>query len=172
MPVPARNHQNHKALQPVPLPDTQTALEIQEPFAAIAHDARNVVAALQIYSDLLAEPGVLSDGYRHFASDLRTIVASSSGLVQKLTMLSGPDKSLPQGTEIDDLPLAVERMKGPLSALAGQNIALEMECLPAYGRIRLSEEDLARILINLTHAAIGGTRAAGDSWSPKAAAGR
>ncbi len=38
---------------------TKQAVGVQgsEPLAALAHDARNVVAALRLYCDLLAEPG-------------------------------------------------------------------------------------------------------------------
>jgi hypothetical protein len=38
---------------------TAAGAQHNEPLAAIAHDARNVVAALRLYCDLLAEPGVL-----------------------------------------------------------------------------------------------------------------
>jgi signal transduction histidine kinase len=51
---------------------------------------------------------------------------------------------------IDDLAVAVRGLAGPLAALAGANIDLDVECLPCPGRVRLSQEELVRILINLT----------------------
>lgn len=129
---------------------------LAEPLAAIAHDACNIVAALQLYSDLLAEPGVLSEEHQYFASDLRTIIAIGSDLVQRMAeperaLLAAP-KAKPQkhDAEIDDLATAVERLRGPLSAIAGKHVELELECLPVAGRVHLSAEALARILINLT----------------------
>ena len=59
----------------------------KEPLAAIAHDTRNVVAALRLYCDLLAEPGVLSEGHQHYAAELQAIAAASSGLVEQLAAL-------------------------------------------------------------------------------------
>ena len=155
MQMPARTQQRRTVLQPIHFTETMPERE-GEPFASVAHDARNVVAALQLYSDLLAEPGVLGEKHRHFASDLQTIVATSSGLVQRLATLGGQELAVPRTkncescVEVDDLGAFVERLKGLLATLAGRNIVLEMECLPVSGSIRLSKEELVRILINLT----------------------
>jgi signal transduction histidine kinase len=137
----------------------------KESLAAIAHDARNVVAALRLYCDLLAEPGVLSAGHEHFAAELQAVAAASSGLVEQLAALSvapypkaressatvnssaKTSGSLPY---IDDLAAAVRQLEGPLATMAGSKIDLQVESLPCPGRIRLSQEGLTRILINLT----------------------
>ena len=42
----------------------------EESFAELAHDARNMVTALALYCELLAEPGVLTQGAGHFAQEL------------------------------------------------------------------------------------------------------
>jgi len=120
-----------------------------EPLAAIAHDARNVVAALKLCCDLVAEPGVLSEGHRHFARELQAVASASSGLVERLAGLRVA-KPAAGNSYIDDLTAAVEQLKEPLAALAGAQISLEMECLTCFGRVRLSREGLTRILINLT----------------------
>jgi signal transduction histidine kinase len=39
--------------------------------AAVAHDARNMVTALELYCDLLEEPGVLTPAFHHYASELK-----------------------------------------------------------------------------------------------------
>ena len=137
----------------------------QEPLAAIAHDARNVVAALRLYCDLLAEPGVLSEGHEHFAAELQAVAAASSGLVEHLAALSmelrveaqasslkaiSLEKTYGPVHQIDDLAAAVRRLEGPLATMAGAKIDLHVEALPCPGRVRLSEEDLTRILLNLT----------------------
>ena len=137
----------------------------KEPLAAIAHDTRNVVAALRLYCDLLAEPGVLSEGHQHYAAELQAIAAASSGLVEQLAALGIPSQpdarvssvpATPSGrfsgasAYIDDLTIAVRRLEGPLATMAGEKIDLHVETLPCPGRVRLSQESLTRILINLT----------------------
>jgi signal transduction histidine kinase len=130
----------------------------KESLHTIAHDARNVVAALELCCDLLAEPGVLAEGHQGFAAELRAVASTGSALVEQLTVLSvsgpwherGMEKSPTSSSAIDDIAGAVQQLKRPLAALAGEKISLEMECLSCFGRVRLSQEDLTRILINLT----------------------
>ncbi|MGC1300036.1 MAG: HAMP domain-containing sensor histidine kinase [Alloacidobacterium sp.] len=146
---------------------TAAGAQHNEPLAAIAHDARNVVAALRLYCDLLAEPGVLSEGKQHFAEELQAVASASSGLVEQLTGLHVTSragwevidarraaKPAARSPHIDDLAAAVEQLKGPLAALAGAKIGLEMECLTCFGGVRLSQQALTRILINLTRNAV------------------
>lgn len=58
-----------------------------ESIAEVAHDARNMVTALTIYCDLLAVPGVLGNGFAHYAQELRLVAAASRRLVEKLLAL-------------------------------------------------------------------------------------
>jgi signal transduction histidine kinase len=134
----------------------ETAVESTESLRMIAHDARNLMTAIGLCCDLLAEPGVLSEGYRDFATELRAVALASSGLVEKLTAsceAGQPDRPAPARMvklPIDDLAASVQQLRGPLKAIAGAKISLEMECLRCFGRVRLSQEDLARILMNFT----------------------
>jgi hypothetical protein len=50
----------------------------------LAHDARNVLASLLVYSELLALPGVLMQGQEHYAVELGEIVRTSLRLIEKL----------------------------------------------------------------------------------------
>jgi signal transduction histidine kinase len=120
--------------------------------AVLAHDARNLLATLQLYCDLLAEPGVLAEGREYFAAELRMVTAASSGLVEQLASLRAepqPDICLAR-EPIGDLAAAARELAGPLAALAGKDVHLEVECLPCPGRVHLSHQELTRILINLT----------------------
>jgi signal transduction histidine kinase len=134
-----------------------------ESVIALAHDARNVVAALELCCDLLAEPGVLAEENQHFAAELQAVASASSALVEQLaalrvvgvrgwasTRICSTSKPRPRSGHIDDLAAAVEQLRGPLTALAGARIELHMECLSCFGRVPLSQEALTRILINLT----------------------
>jgi signal transduction histidine kinase len=58
-----------------------------ESLAEVAHDARNMVTALGLYCDLLAEPGVLSPSFTHYASELRLVATASRRMVEKLLAL-------------------------------------------------------------------------------------
>jgi signal transduction histidine kinase len=54
-------------------------------FAALLHDARNMVSAIDLYCDLLEEPGILAPSFRHYAGELRLVGGTSRRLLEKLT---------------------------------------------------------------------------------------
>src|SRR3954471_7912150 len=56
-----------------------------ETVAEIAHDVRNMVTALDLYCDLLQQPGVLAQPFAHYGGELRLVAAASRRLVDKLT---------------------------------------------------------------------------------------
>jgi signal transduction histidine kinase len=56
-----------------------------EGFDPLAHDARNVLSALKLYCELLAEPGVLTAGNSHYAQELIAISDTASKLVERLS---------------------------------------------------------------------------------------
>jgi signal transduction histidine kinase len=121
--------------------------------AGIAHDARNLVTALKLCSELIGEPGVLAQEHAHFADEVRSIADASSHLMRRLTAISrtatlqweSPVVTAP----INDLAEAVRDLSGLLAAVAGPSIGVQTACLPCVGRLRLSEENLTRILLNL-----------------------
>lgn len=53
-------------------------------FAGLVHDARNMVTAIDLYCDLLEEPGVLGQAHQHYAGELRLVSAASRRLLDKL----------------------------------------------------------------------------------------
>jgi signal transduction histidine kinase len=150
-----------------------------EGFDQLAHDTRNVLSALKLYCDLLAEPGVLSATHSHYAPELqavtdtavrlverlaaprransrRTAVKSSPALPEEVVELRKPQ--LDRATDaanswpvdgMGDLGRELLSMRPLLTAMAGPRIELEMESLPCGGRTRISKEDLTRVLLNL-----------------------
>ena len=54
---------------------------------AVVHDANNMIAALNLYCDLIQEPGVLAAPYVHYSGELRLVAAASRRLVDKLVSL-------------------------------------------------------------------------------------
>jgi len=135
----------------------------------LVHDARNLVAALNLYCDLLAAPGVLAPGFGEFAGDLRLLAGIGATLVAALSEV-GPSSRYPHTSpslainraalrrrplpEIEDLAAELIALVRPLRALAGPGVRLEIECAPCPGRLALSSEDLLRILFNLVANAV------------------
>jgi signal transduction histidine kinase len=181
-----------------------------ESLSEVAHDARNMVAALGLYCDLLEEPDVLATAFTHYAHELRLVAAASRRLVEKLVTLDA--NALPDGNAQTFLPanagqrtslasaattsadarargnatsatfagfgriqvanaatpeernrrwdllpalpvsnLAAELLanRNLLAALAGPSIALTMEANGGAQAVRLTGEDLTRLLVNL-----------------------
>jgi signal transduction histidine kinase len=147
-----------------------------ETVAEIAHDARNMVTALDLYCDLLRQPGVLAEPFVHYGGELRLVAAASRRLVEKLTGLS-PDsmgsgvvvaeggvshaepgqakklqpkrwKNIP-AEPIQNLAEELLANRNLLSSLAGPTIALTLDVQGGALAVRMTSEDLTRILVNL-----------------------
>ena len=130
-----------------------------ETLSELVHDARNMVQALELYCDLLEEPGILAAASRHYAGELRLVTASNRRLVEKLALLGKKEATaartaavlsmaLPE-SPIENLREEVLGVRNLLDALAGPGIrvavAAEEGALPVW----LTTEDLTRILVNL-----------------------
>ncbi len=137
----------------------------------LAHDARNLISALDLYCDLLASPGVLAPGFGHYAEDLRRVAGSGARLIEALTgSRSRASSHHPHATHsltidhaplrrrsrpgIQDLAAELSSLEAPLRALAGSEVRLEIECAPCAGRLALNSHDLLRILFNLVANAV------------------
>jgi signal transduction histidine kinase len=152
-----------------------------ENLAEVAHEARNMVTALGLYSDLLEEPGVLNPAHLHYADELRLVATASRRLVEKLLALDTRQQparglfgeagssegecqvephiaarphhashwDLMPAKPIDDLAGELLASRNLLSALAGPSIALTVGVEASALPVRLSGEDLTRILVNL-----------------------
>ena len=146
-----------------------------ESLADVAHDTRNMVTALGLYCDLLEEPGVLNPDFRHYGAELRLVAKASRRLVERLVALDlrqGPADDLGAartGTEllgagrqertrrfdlmpaepIDNLAEEVLANRNLLAALAGPSITLTVDVEGGSLPVRLTGEELTRILVNL-----------------------
>jgi signal transduction histidine kinase len=155
------------------------AAPTRETFAALAHDARNMLAALDLYCDLLAEPGVLSHSHQHYGKELKMIATSSRRLVEKMGALGIQPHSgalgrgiLPAGAldaeaetwpvpqpprrwkELPEVPISnlAEELRGCqnlLAALAGTSIQVAFEICECALPVEMTGEDLTRVLVNL-----------------------
>lgn len=145
----------------------------------VAHDARNMVTALGLYCDLLEEPGVLATPFAHYAGELRLVAATSRRLMEKMlaldlrqeAALSAATVSAPARTKagpsyagepehahrwglmpaepINNLAEELLANRNLLAALAGPSIALTVDAEGGALPVRLTGEDLTRIMVNL-----------------------
>jgi len=157
----------------------------------VVHDARNMVTALALYCDLLSEPGVLSTEYLHYASELRLVTAASRRLVEKLALidyglsqgdypaalalagieglcavparaprtLAGPE-ALPTSS-IGNLQNELLANRNLLEAISRLGIAVTIRTEGGARPVRLSGEDLTRVLVNLVKNAAEAMRGTG-----------
>ena len=145
-----------------------------EDVAEIAHDACNMVTALDLYCDLLQAPGVLGAPFSHYGGELRLVAAASRRLVDKLMLIENakapasdtrtsdapsdpfraPEVSSRQWKNIPAEPIrnmAEELLanRSLLASLAGPTIALTVDAQGGAVPVRMTCEDLTRILVNL-----------------------
>jgi two-component system cell cycle sensor histidine kinase/response regulator CckA len=147
------------AMQPAMLPRLGSAPTLREEggealaVAGIAHDARNLVTALGLCAELISAPGVLTPKHGHFGAEIRSIAESSAQLVRRLTELTRKTAEaqtrIEPEAEVTDLSESVQKMRSLLTAIAGPVMEMQFACLPCGGHLRLSEESLSRILVNL-----------------------
>ena len=134
----------------------------------LLHDARNLVGALGLYCDLLALPGVLKPEHMHYADELRLLGSRSAALMERLMVSSLAKTSIPAKANSglwDEEPRSaaegrytpqsitvrgvVERCLGLMGRVSGGR-AIQVE----YGAaapvlVRVEQEDIERILVNL-----------------------
>ncbi len=94
--------------------------------AELAHDARSMVTALSLYCELLAEPGVLTEGAAHFVQELRLVTAASWRLLGKLAGVDEEAQGNSAGTHpwrfsplIESLPSTRAKAEAPDIVHAG-----------------------------------------------------
>src|SRR5271168_177760 len=106
----------------------------------LAHDARNMCTALELYCELLDEPGVLAPRFRHYGSELRLVVAASRRLVDKLAAFE-----LAEALQIGYMP----RGRGPARGESAAPGRLDSRQDPRHGLDGLAEPPIADLAVEL-----------------------
>ena len=114
----------------------------------LAKDARNLLDALSISSDLLGRPGVLAEEYHEYAADLKLLSDRSLRLIERLVEDAHVELSPPIGAFATVVPGVVHGILGLLSRVAG--CAVEVSCEPsAFSPVDVPALTVERILIIL-----------------------
>jgi signal transduction histidine kinase len=115
--------------------------------AGLAHDAGNLLGALSLYSELLGVPGVLNEGYREYATELRMLSERSHAMIARL--VGHARRFEPNSAEaLTVLPVIVMRCRGLLSRVAGRSVEVAVGA-GADRPVNVPVEAVERILTNL-----------------------
>jgi signal transduction histidine kinase len=125
--------------------------------AGLAHDAGNLLSALQLYCGLLGSPGVLRSEHRHYASELDLISSRSSALIRRMLQhlpeqhaFPGQPQSLaPSPSQPSSDPADVLRTLAPVLQRIAAGSALSVSAPPSLHNLDLPAESLERIVVNL-----------------------
>jgi signal transduction histidine kinase len=128
--------------------------------AAIAHDNGNLLAALGLYCDLLARPGVLRPEHQHYVTELRLLAERSGKLTRDLLiqLSSSPGKrsakslqtSAPASVTVAEDPAVIVREIAPLLvAIASPSAAVTVKAPRSLPALTFPAEHLERIIVNL-----------------------
>ncbi len=123
----------------------QTATPVAEG-AGLAHDARNLLGALGLYSELLAMPGVLHEEHREYASELQLLSERSWAMIDRLVN-HAQSESKPYGGPTVLLEV-VERCRGLLGKIAGREMEIVWNA-GGFQAVDVPAEAVERILTNL-----------------------
>jgi len=114
--------------------------------AGLAHDAGNLLGALNLYSELLSMPGVLHDEHREYAAELRQLSERSWAMIDRLVNHA---QNVPGGeTGATVLLEVVERCRGLLGKIAGRKVEIVWNA-GGFQSVNVPAEAVERIVTNL-----------------------
>jgi len=126
--------------------------------AGLAHDAKSLLSALKLYSEMLAVPEVLSQEHKHYATDLKSLAERSWVLVERLIALEGATDMEQACTRNEtNLVDVLTGCRGLLDTLAAGALEVNFGYQAALP-VPASAESLERILVNLVNNATEATR--------------
>lgn len=114
----------------------------------LAHDARNLFGALSLYTELLAQPGVLHEEHREYAAELRLLSERSWAMIDRLVNHAQGTQASRVTAEATVVPEVVERCRGLLGKVAGQAVEFSYG-EGAHQPVSVPAEAVERILMNL-----------------------
>lgn len=120
----------------------------------LAHDAGNLLAALRLYTDLLAAPGVLAPQHAHYAREIRLVTDRTSAWIARL--LEGEAVGAPKkaSAAFTDGAEALRQLEPVLLQLALPHANLTLHASLGLLPLPFPAEVLERITLNLVRNAV------------------
>jgi signal transduction histidine kinase len=134
----------------------------------LAQTAYSLATSLELFSRLLAEPGVLVSEYQHYAEGLAALSQRISSVLERVAKIEGasavpvfrreplrpapsrsPGSPVPGAVGQTDVGSVVKSCEPLLAAIAGPNVAMNVAFDAGLGPLVLSNDALTRVLINL-----------------------
>jgi signal transduction histidine kinase len=138
-------------------------------YAGLAHDAGNLLGALQLYCGLLKSPGVLRSEHSHYANELSLISSRSSALIRRLLQQLPEQTILPSqpqpATFTNSDPADVLRNLAPVLHRIAEGSELTVSTPSSPLGVDLPAESLERITVNLVRNAAEALRKASHPWA-------
>jgi len=112
----------------------------------LAHDVGNLLGALNLYSEILAMPGVLHEEHKGYADEIRLLSERSWAMIERLLNHAQRDQDARLAVTV--LPEVVNQCSGMLTKIAGRRIDIECDA-GAFVPVNISAEAVERIATNL-----------------------
>jgi signal transduction histidine kinase len=112
----------------------------------VVHDFNNLLTGVMLYCDLLLSSLDPRDRRRRYADEIRSAIVQASGLVRQLLVFARPQV---EPARLLSLNQTAEAMRGLLSRLIGENIALQLRLDPELGVVKIDQAQAQQVLLNL-----------------------
>jgi signal transduction histidine kinase len=113
----------------------------------VVHDFNNLLTGVMLYCDLLLSSLEGRDRkLKGYAEEIRSAIVQATGLVSQLLVFARPKTS-----EVRSLCLnqVAEAMRGMLTRLIGENIALDLRLDPQLGLVKIDASQAQQVVLNL-----------------------
>jgi PAS domain S-box-containing protein len=112
----------------------------------VAHDFKNLLMAINGYSELLLQSQPLSEPARQLAEEIHSAGERAALLTRQLLAFSRKSRAEPRAVDLNALVSDAERL---LRALLGKEVELEMALAPDVGAVAIDPGQMEQVLFNL-----------------------
>jgi len=112
----------------------------------VAHDFNNILAVIQMYSELLKASGHLSPEELEFVDEISTSVQRGAGLTHQLLLFSRIEVFRPRDFNLNQ---SIDNMARMLARILGENIKMELRIAAQPMLIHADEGMMDQVLMNL-----------------------
>ncbi|HVI09467.1 MAG TPA: ATP-binding protein [Candidatus Binatia bacterium] len=112
----------------------------------VVHDFNNLLTGIMLYCDLMLSSLDARDRRRRYAQEIRHAVIQASGLVRQLLVFARPQAVSIRPLDLNEI---ATEMRGLLTRLIGENIALDLNLEPGLSSVAMDPAQAQQVLLNL-----------------------